>query len=338
MAQNSVIFGCEGHCLTAWEKGFFSETKPYGFVLFGRNCDTPEQIKRLIDELKTLSGQDDLPVLVDQEGGRVARLRPPHWRKTPAAAVFGKLYEVDADKARRAAYLNACLISSELTQLGFTVDCAPVLDLTIPGAHEIVGDRSYGATPEQVAELARSVSNGFLDCGIMPVIKHLPGHGRALVDSHKELPRVSTPKSELVRSDFEAFRLMKDSPWGMTAHVIYEDIDPDHIATVSPKIIGEIIRKEIGFEGILLSDDLSMKAMQGSYEEKARSCLAAGCDIVLHCNGDQGEMSGVAAGLAEIDDQKRLRLDRAWKLRRSPPCDSLHASAELNDLLSPYWV
>ncbi|WP_020591831.1 beta-N-acetylhexosaminidase [Kiloniella laminariae] len=337
MEQSSVIFGCAGQSLTAWEKDFFSEVNPYGFVLFGRNCDTPEQIRILIDEMKTLSGRDDLPVLVDQEGGRVARLRPPHWRKTPAAAVFGQLYQDDPEKGQRAAYLNACLISSELTQLGFTVDCAPVLDLTIPGAHEVVGDRSYGATPEQVATLARSVSEGFLDSGIMPVIKHLPGHGRALVDSHKELPRVKTPRSELASSDFEAFRLMKDAPWGMTAHVIYEDIDPDHIATVSPKIIGEIIRKEIGFEGILLSDDLSMKAMQGSYDEKARSCLAAGCDIVLHCNGDQDEMSGVALGLEGIDSKKRSRLDQVWKRRKNTPYDIRLASQELDELLSPYW-
>ncbi|OUS18282.1 beta-hexosaminidase, partial [Rhodospirillales bacterium 47_12_T64] len=225
MGCNSIIFGCESHRLTGWEKGFFSEINPYGFILFARNCDTPEQIKNLISELRELSGRDDLPVLVDQEGGRVARLRPPHWRRTPPAAVFGKLYETDQEKALRAAYINACLISHELIELGFTADCAPVLDLTIPGAHEIVGDRSYGATPEKVAAIGRSVSQGFLDSGIMPVVKHIPGHGRAMVDSHKELPRVETSKIELASSDFEAFKLMRDAPWGMTAHVIYEDID-----------------------------------------------------------------------------------------------------------------
>ncbi|WP_419901492.1 beta-N-acetylhexosaminidase [Kiloniella sp.] len=337
MGCNSVIFGCEAYSLTDWEKGFFSEINPYGFILFARNCDTPEQIRNLISELRDLSGRDDLPVLVDQEGGRVARLRPPHWRRTPPAAVFGKLYEVNPEKALRAAYLNSCLISHELTDLGFTVDCAPVLDLTIPGAHEIVGDRSYGATPEQVAAIGRVVSEGFLDSGVMPVVKHLPGHGRAMVDSHKELPRVDTQKSELTSSDFEAFRLMNDAPWGMTAHVIYQDIDPDNIATVSEKVIQEIIRGEIGFEGILLSDDLSMKAMHGTYEERARTALQSGCDLALHCNGDQVEMQAVAKGLTSIDNAKSVRLESTWNLRKTTEIDWDDALAELTTLISPYW-
>ncbi len=337
MGCNSIIFGCESHRLTGWEKGFFSEINPYGFILFARNCDTPEQIKNLISELRELSGRDDLPVLVDQEGGRVARLRPPHWRRTPPAAVFGKLYETDQEKALRAAYINACLISHELIELGFTADCAPVLDLTIPGAHEIVGDRSYGATPEKVAAIGRSVSQGFLDSGIMPVVKHIPGHGRAMVDSHKELPRVETSKIELASSDFEAFKLMRDAPWGMTAHVIYEDIDPDNIATVSEKVIKDIIRGEIGFEGILLSDDLSMKAMHGTYEERARAALSSGCDLALHCNGDQIEMQAVAKGLSSIDASKNSRLEKAWGLRKLGKTDWDNVLEELSPLISPYW-
>ncbi len=337
MRCNSVIFGCETHSLTDWEKGFFSEINPYGFILFARNCNTPEQIKNLISELRELSGRDDLPVLVDQEGGRVARLRPPHWRRTPPAAIFGQLYEVSPEKGLRAAYLNSCLISQELNSLGFTADCAPVLDLTIPGAHEIVGDRSYGATPEQVAAIGRSVSQGFLDSGIMPVIKHLPGHGRAMVDSHKELPRVDTPKSDLSSSDFEAFRLMNDAPWGMTAHVIYEDIDPDNIATVSEKVIQKIIRGEIGFKGILLSDDLSMKAMHGTYEERARTSLQSGCDLALHCNGDQIEMQAVAKGLIKIHESKHTQLEKTWSMRKVSSLDWDDTLAELTTLISPYW-
>jgi beta-N-acetylhexosaminidase len=276
-------------------------------------------------------------VLVDQEGGRVARLRPPHWRRTPPAAIFGKIYADSPEQGLRAAYLNSCLIAQELLDLGFTADCAPVLDLTIPGAHEIVGDRSYGATPTQVAALGRSVSEGFLDSGIMPVIKHLPGHGRAMVDSHKELPRVDASKSELSNCDFEAFRLMNDAPWGMTAHVIYEDIDPDNIATVSQKVIKEIIRGEIGFNGILLSDDLSMKAMHGTYEERAQSSLQSGCDLALHCNGDQLEMESVSKGLTRINESTQIRLDNAWSLRKEPFLGRDELLAELTSLISPYW-
>ncbi|WP_417453357.1 beta-N-acetylhexosaminidase [Kiloniella sp.] len=337
MGLNSVIFGCEGHNLTDWEKGFFSEVKPYGYILFARNCDTPDQIRNLISELKSLSGNDDLPVLIDQEGGRVARLRPPHWRKTPPAAIFGQIFDRDQEKALRATYLNACLIAYELKELGVTADCAPVLDLTIPGAHEIVGDRSYGATPEKVATIGTKVIEGFLHCGIMPVIKHLPGHGRATVDSHKELPRVDTPRNELSSHDIKAFKLMNSAPWGMTAHVIYERIDPDHIATVSPTVIQQVIRDEIGFGGILLSDDLSMKAMAGTYEERAKATLSAGCDLALHCNGDQQEMMSVAKGLQKIDSTKSDRLDQAWKLRQNSNVEWNETLDELTEIISPYW-
>ncbi|WP_343564825.1 beta-N-acetylhexosaminidase [Kiloniella sp. b19] len=331
-----VVFGFEGTRLNDWEKGFFRDVAPEGYILFARNIETPDQVRALSAELKELDGRDQLPILIDQEGGRVARLRPPHWRAYPPAGDFLSLYETGRrDEARRAVWIASRLIAEELYQLGLTVDCAPVTDLRIDGAHDIVGDRAFGRTPEVVATLAGSACDGFLAGGIQPILKHIPGHGRALADSHLELPDVETAEEELEQTDFEAFRLLKDAaPWAMTAHVLYRSIDAENIATTSKDLIGRIIRKSIGFRGILISDDLSMKAMDGSFAEKTSRALEAGCDLALHCNGVREEMEGVAQGLHPMSGHAAKRLERAWTAVKREEQDIDGLAAELEQLLS----
>jgi beta-N-acetylhexosaminidase len=311
VAHKAVIFGCEGPALGAWERAFFADCDPLGFILFARNCETPDQVRALVADLRAAIGRDDAPVLIDQEGGRVARLRPPHWRAAPAAARFGALAARDRGAAREAVRVNAGLLAAELAALGISVDCVPVLDLRAPGAHDVIGNRSFGADPELVADLGRALCEGLLSGGVIPVVKHIPGHGRAMVDSHERLPVVAASRDELEDTDFRPFAALADAPWAMTAHVVYTAIDPDDPATTSARVIGEVIRGHIGFDGVLVSDDLSMQALRGGLAERAGAALAAGCDLALHCNGVRAEMTAVAGAAGEIGPETARRLAAA---------------------------
>jgi beta-N-acetylhexosaminidase len=315
---SAAIFGCAGPVLTDAEKAFFAESDPLGFILFSRNIESPDQVRALVASLRATVGRE-APVLIDQEGGRVQRLRPPNWPSRPPMVKFGELAARDLPLARRAARLNAHLIAAELRSLGIDVDCAPLLDVPVEGADNIIGDRAFGSDPMLVADLGRAVMDGLLDGGVMPIVKHIPGHGRAMVDSHKALPIVTTSRMELERSDFVPFRSLRDAPWAMTAHVIYDAYDDRRPATLSPVVVREVIRGFIGCDAVLLSDDLSMHALSGSFQDRARDSLLAGCDVVLHCNGDMDEMKGVAAGLRPLDDAAQMRLAEAEEKRRMLP-------------------
>ena len=319
----AAIFGCSGLALTDEEARFFEQVDPHGFILFARNVESPEQVRRLVDQLRAVVGRF-APVLIDQEGGRVQRLRPPYWRARPAMARFHELAQRDLPLARRAAHLNAQCIADELSDLGIDVNCAPVLDVPVPGADGIIGDRALGDDPMQIADLGRAVIEGLLDGGVMPVVKHIPGHGRATVDSHKALPRVEADRRALWNTDFLPFRALRDAPWAMTAHVIYAAYDDRLPATLSKTVIDQVIRGFIGCDAALLTDDLSMHALTGDFAERARMSLEAGCDLVLHCNGDMAEMAQVAQGLRPLDDAAEQRLARAdvRKRRLMPPVDA----------------
>lgn len=308
-----VIYGLKGTALSGEERAFYTAHMPYGFILFARNIESPAQVKLLCAELRALTGRADTPILIDQEGGRVARLRPPHWRKAPPAKTFAELAAGDMQKAVRATYLNARLIAAELITLGIDVDCAPMLDLSIPGAHDIVGDRAFGQTTDQIITLGRAMADGLKDGGVMPIIKHIPGHGRAMVDSHESLPVVDASAEVLRKEDFVPFKALADIPWAMTAHITYTALDAKDCATQSKKMV-QIIRDEIGFKGLLLTDDLSMKALKGTFAERARASLDAGCDIVLHCNGDMDEMQAIAGALPKTPAETLARITRgnAW--------------------------
>ena len=318
-APLAVIFGCEGPALTPWEADFFRSADPLGFILFARNCQVPDQIRTLIRDLRETIGRPEAPVLIDQEGGRVARLKPPAWRAAPPAADFGALAAVDPDRAAEAVRLNARLLAAELGDLGINVDCAPVLDLRRPETHAAIGDRAFGPDPALVAALGRAFCEGLLDGGVCPVVKHMPGHGRAVVDSHAELPVISAALDDLEATDFEAFRLLNDAPMGMTAHIVCAALDPDRPATTSPVVIEQVIRGRIGFQGFLMSDDLSMSALQGTLGARAAASLAAGCDAVLHCNGERAEMEAVAGAAGPLNDAARARLDAAMARCATPP-------------------
>jgi beta-N-acetylhexosaminidase len=312
----AVVFGCAGERLSPAEARFFRAADPLGFILFRRNCRTPDQLCELVAALRDCVGRADAPVLIDQEGGRVARLRPPHWRRYPAAAALAAL--ADDAVAESAARLGARLIADDLRRLGITVDCVPVLDLPVPGADPVIGDRAYGSAPDRVVVLGRAVCEGLLAGGVLPVLKHIPGHGRARVDSHYGLPIVDTPHEALSQTDFAPFRELAVMPWAMTAHIIYMAIDPAAPATLSPRIICNVIRGEIGFAGVLVSDDLSMQALGGAVGERARQGLAAGCDLVLHCNGKPAEMEEIAAAAPALSAAAVERLARAEAMRREP--------------------
>ncbi|MDJ0945228.1 MAG: beta-N-acetylhexosaminidase [Kiloniellales bacterium] len=336
MTAQAVIYGCEGPALTDWERGFFAAADPLGFVLFARNCVDPEQLRALVAALRATVGREDAPVLIDQEGGRVTRLKPPAWRAAPAAGVFDDLARRDLASACEAAEVNARLLALELRALGIDVDCLPLLDLRLPEGHGIIGDRALGSDPEQVIALGRAVCRGLSAAGVTPVIKHIPGHGRARVDSHEALPQVDAPLAVLRDSDFLPFKALAEAPWGMTAHIVYGAIDPERPATTSPKVIAEIIRGEIGFDGLLLSDDLSMKALSGGLGERARAALAAGCDVALHCNGERAEMEAVAAAVSPLSPAAEARLARGRAgLGTAPPIAEFAAlSQRLERLLA----
>jgi beta-N-acetylhexosaminidase len=324
-----VITDCAGERLSAAERELFARTQPFGFILFQRNCQTPEQVRALTADMRAVVGRADVPILIDQEGGRVARLKPPHWGVYRPAAEFGALAGVDMTAAKRAAHLNAALIADELKSLGVNVDCLPLLDLNFPGAHAIIGDRAYGGEPELVAALGRATCEGLMAGGVVPVIKHIPGHGRASVDSHLALPQVDARLAELEQSDFRPFGDLRDMPVAMTAHITYTAIDPENPATTSRKVIADVIRRDIGFEGVLLSDDISMKALRGSLEERARACLEAGCDIVLHCNGTLEERRRVLEATSPMTATEFTRLSR---LMSAPPAAGFDRAAAMAEL------
>ena len=329
-----AIYGCSGLTLSASERDFFRESRPWGFILFARNIETPDQVRRLVGELREAVGDSSAPVLIDQEGGRVARLRPPHWRDYPPAARFGAVHARNPQYAREATYLGARLIAHDLASLGITVDCLPVLDVPVPGAHDIIGNRAFSTDPAVVIALGRAQMEGLLDGGVLPIMKHIPGHGRAGADSHLALPRVAASLEELSAADFVTFRSLAHCPIAMTAHVVYESIDPQRPATTSPKVVRDVIRGEIGFEGLLLSDDLSMQALDGPLEARAKAALFAGCDIVLHCNGKMDEMTSVASEAKELDGPSLKRADAALaQLRPAAGFDSAAAGARLAKLL-----
>lgn len=314
----AVILGCSDNELTAAERELFTATDPLGFILFSRNCLYPGQIRRLVASLRDTVGRSDAPILIDQEGGRVARLKTPYWRVAPPALRFAEIAREDAKRGREAAYLNARLIADELYELGITVNCAPVLDVPQKAADPIIGDRALGSDPEMVAVLGQAVCEGMLDGGILPVIKHIPGHGRATVDSHVALPMVEASRAELARTDLVPFRALRHMPWAMTAHVIYKALDARAPATLSDTVIAQTIRHDIGFDGLLISDDLSMSALSGSFAQRTTDSLAAGCDVVLHCNGSMAEMEAVA-GAAEVMSDDAWRRYRAGEALRHRP-------------------
>jgi beta-N-acetylhexosaminidase len=331
---HAVVLGCSGECLNAFERDFLPAADPVGFILFRRNCRSPDQVRKLVASLRECVGREDAPILIDQEGGRVARLRPPHWRLYPSAARLASLPNPLCETAAR---LGARLIADDLEQLGITVDCSPVLDLPDSGTDPVIGDRAYGNEPEGVARLGRAVCEGLLEGGVLPVVKHIPGHGRARVDSHYACPVVETGRDELSRTDFVPFHGLASMPWALTAHIVYMTIDPTAPATLSRGVIAEVIRGEIGFDGVLVSDDLSMQALGGEIGDRARQALAAGCDLALHCNGDPGEMESVVAAAAPISDRTAARLARAEATRRRSTAEDFDrraAEAEFDALLA----
>ena len=331
---SAAIIGISGKRLNAEEKEFFSDIRPFGYILFTRNCENASQVRGLIEELRGLHGNAVLPILIDQEGGRVARLKPPHWRASPPAGTLASLASRSLEKARYAIGLNARLIAQELHALGITVDCAPVADILVPGAHDIVGNRAYGSNPQHVSILARAMAEGLLEGGVLPVVKHIPGHGRAQADSHEALPVVDTSLDELKRTDFVPFRALNDMPFAMTAHVLYTAIDAHRLATVSPVAV-QLIREAIGFDGCLMSDDLSMHAMSGDFGERTQRTLEAGCDVVLHCNGNMQEMQAIAAKLKPLQGESLRRAERAMQRLHAPqPFDMAAAEAELEGMLA----
>ncbi len=317
MAARAFITGLAGTTITPEERAFLREAAPFGLILFKRNIDDAAQLAALVDDFRAACGRD-AAVLIDQEGGRVQRMGSPHWPAYPAGAVYGELYRRDPALGLRAARLGARLIAADLAAVGITVDCLPIADVPVAGADKVIGDRAYGATPHQVAAIAAAVAAGLQAGGVLPVLKHLPGHGRATADSHAALPVVTTDRKTLEMTDFAAFMPLAALPFGMTAHVVFTAFDPGLPATTSATMIGQVIRGSIGFAGALMSDDVSMGALSGSIAERTRASLAAGCDLVLHCNGDLAEMREVAANCPELGGMPLARTARALASRRAP--------------------
>lgn len=305
-----LILGLVGPVLTDAERGFFRELDPAGFILFRRNVIDRAQMRALTDELRSISGRDGVPILIDQEGGRVARMQPPEWPAFPAGAAFDRLYDIAPMSAIEAIRANAQALAVMLREIGINVDCLPLLDVRQPGAHDIIGDRALGAEPLRVAALGRATLEGLKAGGAVGVVKHMPGHGRSVSDSHVELPVVEASPEEL-ETDIAPFATLNWAPMGMTAHVVYTAWDKDRPASLSAKVIGEIIRGKIGFDGLLMSDDLGMHALKGSFTDRAAGVIAAGCDIALHCSGDMNEMQACARGVSELSSRGRDRLEAA---------------------------
>jgi beta-N-acetylhexosaminidase len=308
--MQAAIFGLEGLELKEDERALFRAADPAGFILFKRNCENQEQLLRLTDSLRDLTGRPDLPILIDQEGGRVARMKPPEWPAFPAAERFARLYQAAPSSAIEAIRSNARALALMLRSAGVNVDALPLLDVRQEGASDIIGDRALGSDPMQVASLGRAVLDGLASAGVVGIVKHMPGHGRALVDSHKELPVVTASADEL-EIDLDPFERLSWAPMGMTAHVVYTAWDPDRPASLSPIVIQQIIRGRIGFDGFLMSDDLGMEALAGDFASRAAGVVAAGCDVALHCSGKMDEMSAVAAAVPPLSADGEARLARA---------------------------
>jgi beta-N-acetylhexosaminidase len=307
MTCRALILGCSGTTLTAHEAAFFRDAQPWGFILFKRNIGTPDAVRALTSSLREIVGRADAPVLIDQEGGRVQRMGPPFWPKYPAGARFGRLN----GSAKSMAWLGARLMAHDLADVGINVDCAPMLDVPVEGTHEIIGDRAYASDAGSVAEIGRAVAEGLMAGGVLPVIKHIPGHGRATSDSHMQLPVVDADRASLEATDFRPFQALADMPLAMSAHVVYPHLDPKKPATLSRTIVQDIIRGVIGFDGLLMTDDLSMKALKGSYRRRAESVFAAGIDVALHCNGQMRQMRGVIEGTPVLTGEALRRAEAA---------------------------
>jgi beta-N-acetylhexosaminidase len=330
MTVKAFVSGCAGTELSAEEAAFFAEAGPWGLILFKRNCADPGQVQALTAAFRAAVGRPDAPVLIDQEGGRVQRLQPPHWDTYPPGRVLGLVGEGELEKGRRAAWLQGRLIAADLRDIGVTVDALPVLDVIVPGASEAIGNRSFGGDPALVAELGRAAAAGLLAGGVVPVMKHMPGQGRATKDSHLTLPVVAADLDTLARTDFAPFAALADLPIGMTGHIVYPAVDPARPATTSPAVIRDIIRGRISFDGLLLSDDVSMNALSGDYGERAVAIYDAGCDIVLHCNGRMEEMRRVAEAAPALVGRAGERAERALRFVKPPmPFDRGAAREEL---------
>jgi beta-N-acetylhexosaminidase len=329
VSVTAAILGCAGLTLTAQEKAFFRSVRPWGFILFGRNvAGGPDQVRALTCELRETVGRPDAPILIDQEGGRVQRLAPPHWRRYPPGRAYGDLAGNDPLLRREITRLGARLIAYDLAALGINVDCVPVLDVPDPSGHEIIGDRAYGKTADEVAG------------GVLPIVKHIPGHGRARADSHLELPVVAASFDDLDAIDFATFKALSDMPMAMTAHVIYSAVDAKRPATTSRSVMRRVVRGAIGFDGLVMSDDLSMKALSGDFPERARASLAAGCDVVLHCNGDMGEMKAVVSGARDLTGKPARRAAAALaRLAKLPePFDAAEGRARFDAAFQGKWA
>ena len=331
----AFICGCKGLSFDADERAFLATHRPWGLILFKRNIETPGQVAALVTAFREVVGRADAPVLIDQEGGRVQRMGPPHWPAYPSAARLAAIPGTPEEVAA-AVRLSTRLMAHDLVAVGINADCLPVLDTPAPGAHSVIGDRAYGATPEQVARLGRAAAEGMLDSGVLPVIKHIPGHGRAGADSHLELPRVSADRKSLEEIDFVPFCALSDMPLAMTAHVVYEAIDPDRPATVSPRVVADIIRGFIGFDGLLMSDDLSMKALTGNFGERTRAAHAAGVDLALHCNGDLAEAGPVGEASPWLAGRGLDRAERAVAriVNVAKPLDLVDAREQIHLMLA----
>src|SRR5258707_2539957 len=334
MSSRAFITGVSGLELSATEREFIRAERPWGFILFKRNVEALDQVSDLVGELRDCLGEVDAPVLIDQEGGRVARLGPPHWPAYPPGATFGALYDLDKALGLKAARLSSRLIAADLIDLGVTVDCLPLADVPVAGADAVIGNRAYGTEPAKVAAIARAVTEGLEQGGVLPVLKHIPGHGRATADSPFRLPTVDTSREELERTDFAAFQPLADLPMAMTAHVVFSALDPAHPATTSATIVKQVIRGVIGFQGLLMSDDVSMNALAGSVAERTRAIFSAGCELGLHRHGKLGEMREVAAETPELSGEALQRARRALAARKAPQAfDRVAARAELDALI-----
>jgi beta-N-acetylhexosaminidase len=335
--MRGFITGVAGLALTDKERAFLRDTQPWGLILFQRNVGGPGPLRQLIEDMRSTLGYA-APVLIDQEGGRVQRLGPPHWPVYPPGAAYGALFDRDRDLGLTAARLGARLIAADLAALGIDVDCVPIADVPAAGADPVVGDRAYGSDPAKVAAIAGAIAEGLAEGGVLPVLKHIPGHGRATADSHARLPVVNADRAVLEATDFAAFRPLAGLPMAMTAHVVFTAIDPIAPATISATIVRDVIRDSIGFKGLLMSDDVSMGALSGSIAERTRGAIAAGCDLVLHCNGEMPEMLAVAAEAPELAGEAARRAAAALATKKPPtPFDVAAGRAEFLKLMAGAW-
>lgn len=336
MPVNAVIYGVSGPRLTKSEARFFADINPWGFILFARNIEGPLQVRALTAALRDCVGRDCF-IFIDQEGGRVQRLRPPHWMNYPALATYGRIYDKDQEVAERGVYLHHRLIADDLRRLGIDADCAPVLDIPTEEADPIISDRAFSHDPRAVIDMAHAAMAGLMEGGVVPVIKHIPGHGRAKVDSHKDLPIIQSSHADMQGQDFLPFRTLRHAPMAMTAHAVYDCIDKNHPATLSNQLISTLIRDEFGFDGLLMSDDLDMKALSGELSLRAGKALAAGCDVVLHCSGDMKAMVTVASGINAMTPKAEQRAHIAQFCREDAhPCDRKMITQEFAKLLSDW--